>query len=221
MDLGVDSVDYVFLTHIHLDHAGGAGAMMRAFPNARLVSHLRAAPVTADPDKLVAGAAAVYGANEVRRMYGEILPIDATRIIEAPMKPVSIWPGANFCASTHRAMRVTISALSIAAATRSLPVTPSGLSYRGTRHRWPSVRLPDDDTGPVRSRGDARLDRPADVLRAAAQCIFYASASCAMSSAVPMTCNRLVDTHVEIARRESRPGPDRHARIPRQCFLPD
>ena len=38
----------------------------------------------ADPDKLVAGAAAVYGANEVRRMYGEILPIDATRIIEAP-----------------------------------------------------------------------------------------------------------------------------------------
>ena len=83
--LGLDnaSVDYVVLTHIHLDHAGGAGSFMRAFPNARLVVHPRGARHMADPSKLVAGAAAVYGADEVRRLYGEVLPIDPARIIEA------------------------------------------------------------------------------------------------------------------------------------------
>ena len=84
-DLGiaVGSVDYVIPTHVHLDHAGGAGAMMRAFPAARLVVHPRGARHMADPSKLVAGAIAVYGAERVRELYGEILPIDAARIIEA------------------------------------------------------------------------------------------------------------------------------------------
>jgi glyoxylase-like metal-dependent hydrolase (beta-lactamase superfamily II) len=78
-----ESVDYILLTHIHLDHAGAAGAMMRAFPNARLVVHPRGARHMADPSRLIEGAAAVYGADEVRRLYGEVLPVDATRIIEA------------------------------------------------------------------------------------------------------------------------------------------
>ena len=83
--LGLDeaSVDYVVLTHIHLDHAGGAGAFMRAFPQARLVVHPRGARHMADPSKLVAGASAVYGAEAVRQLYGEVLPIDPARIIEA------------------------------------------------------------------------------------------------------------------------------------------
>ena len=83
LDLTPDNVDYVILSHIHLDHAGGAGAMMRAFPRARLVVHPRGARHMADPSKLVAGAAAVYGADEVRRLYGEVLRIDSQRIIEA------------------------------------------------------------------------------------------------------------------------------------------
>ena len=83
LDLAADSVDYVILSHIHLDHAGGAGAMMRAFPQARLVVHPRGARHMADPSKLIEGASAVYGADEVRRLYGEVLPIAAQRIIEA------------------------------------------------------------------------------------------------------------------------------------------
>lgn len=83
LGLTVDSVDYVILSHIHLDHAGGAGAMMRAFPQARLVVHPRGARHMADPSKLIEGASAVYGADEVRRLYGEVLPIAADRIIEA------------------------------------------------------------------------------------------------------------------------------------------
>lgn len=83
LGLGPESVDYVILTHIHLDHAGGAGAMMRAFPNARLVVHPRGSRHMAEPAKLVAGVCAVYGEEYVARVYGEILPIAGERIIEA------------------------------------------------------------------------------------------------------------------------------------------
>lgn len=83
LGLGETSVEYVVLTHIHLDHAGGAGSFMRAFPEARLVVHPRGARHMADPSKLVAGASAVYGEDEVRRLYGEVLPVDPARIIEA------------------------------------------------------------------------------------------------------------------------------------------
>ena len=83
LGLVVADVDYVILSHVHLDHAGGAGAMMQAFPNARLVVHPRGAPHMADPTRLVAGAIGVYGLAATRRLYGEVLPIDAGRIIEA------------------------------------------------------------------------------------------------------------------------------------------
>lgn len=81
--LGPEAVDYVMLSHIHLDHAGGAGAMMRAFPQARLVVHPRGARHMAEPSQLVAGVTQVYGAAYVEKMYGEILPIAPERIIEA------------------------------------------------------------------------------------------------------------------------------------------
>lgn len=81
--LGRDAVDYVILTHIHLDHAGGAGALMREFPNARLVVHPRGSRHMAEPSKLVAGVTAVYGKEYVEAVYGDILPIAAERIIDA------------------------------------------------------------------------------------------------------------------------------------------
>lgn len=81
--LAPEAVDYVILTHIHLDHAGGAGLMMQAFPNAKLVVHPRGARHMAEPSKLVAGVTAVYGADYVKEVYGDITPIDPARIIEA------------------------------------------------------------------------------------------------------------------------------------------
>lgn len=78
-----DAVDYVMLTHIHLDHAGGAGAMMQAFPNARLVVHPRGARHMSEPSKLMAGVEVVYGLEEARRLYGQLIPVPAERIIEA------------------------------------------------------------------------------------------------------------------------------------------
>jgi glyoxylase-like metal-dependent hydrolase (beta-lactamase superfamily II) len=83
--IGVDvtAVDYVILTHIHLDHAGGAGAMMQTFPNAKLVVHPRGVRHMAEPSKLIAGVSAVYGSKYVERVYGEIVPVSAERIITA------------------------------------------------------------------------------------------------------------------------------------------
>ena len=83
LGLGPEAVDYILLTHVHLDHAGAAGALMACCPNARLVVHPRGAPHMVDPTRLVAGASAVYGAETFRALYGEILPVAAERVIEA------------------------------------------------------------------------------------------------------------------------------------------
>ncbi len=75
-----EAVDYLLLTHVHLDHAGGAGALMQALPNAVAVLHPRGAPHMIDPQKLVAGAKVVYGEDRFRRLYGDIVPIAAERV---------------------------------------------------------------------------------------------------------------------------------------------
>lgn len=78
-----EQVDYVFLTHIHLDHAGGAGELMKHLPNARVVVHPRGAAHMVNPEKLIEGTKAVYGEAEFRRLYGEIPAIPAERVIQA------------------------------------------------------------------------------------------------------------------------------------------
>ena len=79
-NLDVGDVDYVILTHVHLDHAGGAGELMHELPNARCVVHRYGAPHMIDPGKLIAGTEAVYGVEKTREIYGTIRPIDASRI---------------------------------------------------------------------------------------------------------------------------------------------
>ncbi|MEZ5503983.1 MAG: MBL fold metallo-hydrolase [Halioglobus sp.] len=78
--IAVEQVRYVIPTHVHLDHAGGAGAMMAAFPAAQLLVHPRGARHMADPERLVAGAVAVYGEELFQQLYGDIRPVDTARI---------------------------------------------------------------------------------------------------------------------------------------------
>lgn len=80
LDIDPAQVDYIILTHIHLDHAGAAGTLMQQLPNARLLVHPRGAFHMAKPTRLIDSATSVYGAAEFARMYGDILPIDAERI---------------------------------------------------------------------------------------------------------------------------------------------
>ena len=84
-ELGLEpgAVDFLFLTHVHLDHAGGAGELMRALPNATAVVHPRGAPHMVDPAKLIAGTRAVYGDELYSKLYGEILPIAQERLVIA------------------------------------------------------------------------------------------------------------------------------------------
>ena len=75
------AVDLLLLTHVHLDHAGGAGALMQALPNAKAVLHPRGAPHLIDPAKLIVGTRAVYGEALFERLYGDIVPIAADRVV--------------------------------------------------------------------------------------------------------------------------------------------
>lgn len=74
------AVDHVIPTHVHLDHAGGAGLLMQELPQATLWVHPRGARHMVDPSALYAGALAVYGAQEMERSYGNLLPIPAKRV---------------------------------------------------------------------------------------------------------------------------------------------
>lgn len=78
-----EAVDWVIPTHVHLDHAGGAGALMAALPTARLLVHPRGARHLINPTVLLGSARSVYGDEEVRRAYGTVLPVEASRVVES------------------------------------------------------------------------------------------------------------------------------------------
>jgi glyoxylase-like metal-dependent hydrolase (beta-lactamase superfamily II) len=80
LGLSRDAVDHVIPTHVHLDHAGGAGALMRELPRATLVVHPRGERHLVDPSALYQGALAVYGQDEMDRSYGTLVGVDAQRV---------------------------------------------------------------------------------------------------------------------------------------------
>jgi glyoxylase-like metal-dependent hydrolase (beta-lactamase superfamily II) len=76
----LDQVKYIIVTHIHLDHAGGAGLLIRDCPNATIVVHPRGARHLADPKKLAAGARAVYG-DSFSELFDPIIPVPEERLL--------------------------------------------------------------------------------------------------------------------------------------------
>ena len=77
-------VDYVVLTHVHLDHAGGAGQLMARCPEATLTVHPRGARHMIDPGRLLAATVQIYGEQATRRVYGEVVPVPADRVLQTP-----------------------------------------------------------------------------------------------------------------------------------------
>jgi glyoxylase-like metal-dependent hydrolase (beta-lactamase superfamily II) len=94
--IGPEAVDYVILTHVHLDHAGGAGQLMARCPNAKLTVHPRGARHMIDPRRLMAATVAIYGEAATRRTYGEVLPVPAERIVETSEGARLCWLGREF-----------------------------------------------------------------------------------------------------------------------------
>jgi glyoxylase-like metal-dependent hydrolase (beta-lactamase superfamily II) len=75
-----DAVDYVIPTHVHLDHAGGAGLLMQQLPRAHMLVHPRGARHMVDPARLFGSATRVYGSDEMARSYGTLVPVEASRV---------------------------------------------------------------------------------------------------------------------------------------------
>ncbi len=83
-EIDESSVRYIIPTHVHLDHAGGAGHLMQHFKDAELVIHPRGARHMVDPSVLWNGTLAVYGEKSMYELYRELIPVEKSRIIEAP-----------------------------------------------------------------------------------------------------------------------------------------
>ena len=75
-----EDVKYIIVTHIHLDHAGGAGLLLSYCPNAKVIVHPKGARHLANPEKLIAGAKAVYG-ERFDELFHPVLPVPEEKIL--------------------------------------------------------------------------------------------------------------------------------------------
>src|SRR5215218_3156446 len=74
--LGEERPRALLLTHIHFDHAGASGALVRRWPDLPVYVHQRGARHLADPERLVASAARLYGGEDgLRDLWGEVVPV--------------------------------------------------------------------------------------------------------------------------------------------------
>ena len=212
LGVSVDSVDYVMLSHIHLDHAGGAGTMMKLFPNARLVVHPRGAWHMAKPARLMESVATVYGIEETRRLYGEVLPIDASRIIEATHETSIDLAGRKLLcldAPGHAKHHI---AIVDSKSGHIFSGDTFGLSYPeldtdGRQFIFPT-------TTPVQFEPQAMHASIEMLMSYRPQAIYltHFGQICDVA-AKALDLHRMIDAHVAIALREKNVGAERHARI--------
>ena len=81
MNISPEFVEWIILTHVHLDHSGGAGLLMKMCPNARLAVHSRGARHMINPENLWASVVSVYGKEEAEKQYGKLIPVDENRVV--------------------------------------------------------------------------------------------------------------------------------------------
>ena len=90
--LGDERPERLLLTHIHLDHAGAAGTLVRRWPDLEVWVHERGAPHLADPAKLIASATRLYG-DDMDRLWGEIVPVprENLRVLGSDRETIGAW----------------------------------------------------------------------------------------------------------------------------------
>ena len=77
-DIGIVKLDYILLTHIHIDHAGGTGKLVEYFPDAKVLCHPKGIEHMINPEKLWQGSLSVLG--DIAKAYGEIVPVPEKNI---------------------------------------------------------------------------------------------------------------------------------------------
>jgi glyoxylase-like metal-dependent hydrolase (beta-lactamase superfamily II) len=212
LDIPHANVDYVMLSHIHLDHAGGASAMMRMFPNARLVVHPRGVRHMVDPAKLIEGTIAVYGAAATHALYGEILPIAQERVIEATHETtVKLASRALLCLDTpgHAKHHIAI----VDGKTGHVFTGDNfGLSYReldtdGRQFVFPTTTPVQFDPRAMHATIDL-------IMSFKPQAVYLTHFSQLRDvAAKALDLHRMVDAFVAIGLRHRAAGEARHARI--------
>ncbi len=201
-------VDYVILTHVHLDHAGGAGQLMARFPNARLTVHPRGARHIIDPSRLMAATVAIYGEAETRRLYGEILPVPRERVLETPEGATLRLAGRELLcldAPGHARHHVV---LRDAATGHFFAGDTFGISYRELDQDGRQFSFP--TTSP------SQFDPPA-LHRSIERMLSYGPSALYVThfgrltdlTALAADLHRLIDAHAELGERHRRAGAER------------
>jgi glyoxylase-like metal-dependent hydrolase (beta-lactamase superfamily II) len=208
----VEAVDYVILTHIHLDHAGGAGQLMAQCPNAVLTVHPRGARHMIDPGRLLGATMEIYGAEATRRIYGEVLPVPQNRIRETPEGAAFALAGREFAcfdapghARHHVVLRDSRTGHIFAGDT-------FGLSYReldrdGRQFSFPTTS-PSQFDPPALHRSIERM------LSLGPQAIYVTHFG--QLRDIPRLAadlHRLIDAHAELALKYAHSGSQRHANL--------
>ena len=163
LGLARDAVDWVIPTHVHLDHAGGAGLLMHELPGARLLVHPRGLRHMVDPTALYNGALAVYGEAAMARDYGQLVAVDAARASRHARRHDDLTLGTRRAALCRHARPRAAPPLHLGRGLARGWFTGDtfGLSYR----EFDQPRGPLDpaqlDAGAVRPAGAARIGRAA------------------------------------------------------------
>ncbi|HTN27419.1 MAG TPA: MBL fold metallo-hydrolase [Burkholderiales bacterium] len=207
-----ERVDHVILTHVHLDHAGGAGALLARCPNASVTVHPRGARHVIDPARLVAATVEIYGEAHTRRIYGDVLPVEPRRVTETPDGATLRWQDREFLfldtpghARHHVAVRDSVSGHFFAGDT-------FGLSYReldvGTRQFSFPTTSPVQFDPPALHRSIERLMS----FRPEALYVTHFGQVRDVARLAP-DLHRLIDAHAELGEKNRTAGPERHARL--------
>ncbi len=80
LGVGPEDLAWIVVTHVHLDHGGGAGRLAERFPAATVVVHTEGARHLRDPERLVASATRVYGTDNMARLWGSMQPVPEDRL---------------------------------------------------------------------------------------------------------------------------------------------
>lgn len=207
-----EQVDYVILTHVHLDHAGGAGLLLAQLPNAQLTVHPRGVRHIVDPSRLIASTIAVYGAEEARHTFGDIVPVPRERIIETAHESTLTLNGREFSffdtpghARHHVCVLDSRSGHLFAGDT-------FGLSYRELDCRGSQFAFP--TTSPTQFDPVA-AHRSLDLILGLKPGAIYITHYSQVRDIARMGADmhRLVEAHAQLARRERDAGAARHERL--------